>query len=199
MSNIRAQNWYNGEAPRNLSGFINDKSNRLIGWAMMRQLRIKPDLCHVSGSVRQEISKCQADYSLLNEEQRSFEPGWTNQTTTVCSSPICQAFEYQSGDQLDSDVYMGDHGTYGSGGYVYEFRGRLFDLLSNVSQLHQLQWIDGQTRAVIIQLSLYNPNVQMFTSVSLLVELLSTGGAFPQARFEPLTFQGTLLTSKSLI
>ncbi len=42
MSNIRAQQWYNGEPPRNLSGFINDKSNRLIGWATMRQLRVKP-------------------------------------------------------------------------------------------------------------------------------------------------------------
>jgi hypothetical protein len=41
VSNIRAQQWYNGDPPRNLSGFINDKSNRLIGWATMRQLRIK--------------------------------------------------------------------------------------------------------------------------------------------------------------
>jgi hypothetical protein len=41
VSNIRAQQWYNGDPPRNLSGFINDKSNRLIGWATMRQLRVK--------------------------------------------------------------------------------------------------------------------------------------------------------------
>jgi hypothetical protein len=41
VSNIRAQQWYNCDPPRNLSGFINDKSNRLIGWATMRQLRIK--------------------------------------------------------------------------------------------------------------------------------------------------------------
>ena len=198
MPNIRAQNWYNGEPPRNLSGFINDKSNRLIGWATMRQLRIKPDLCHVPGSVRQEISKCQVDYSLSSEEQRSFEPGWVNETTTVCSSAICRAFEYQSGDQRDTSIYVGDHATYGSGGYVYEFRGRLSDLQSNISQLHQLQWIDGQTRAVLIQISLYNPNVQMFTSVTLLVELLSTGGIFPQSLFEPLNFQGAFLTSKAL-
>jgi polycystin 1L2 len=196
VSNIRAQNWYNGQPPLNLSGFIDDKSNRLIGWATMRQLRVKPDLCHVPGSVRQLISTCHADYSLLNEEQRSFEPGWSNQTTTVCSSTICRAFEYQSGDQLDTYMYAGDHATYGSGGYVYEFRGHLSDLQSNLSQLHELQWIDGQTRAVIIQMSLYNPNAQMFTSVSFLVELLSTGGVFPQARFEPITFQRTFLTSK---
>ncbi|CAF4285211.1 unnamed protein product, partial [Adineta steineri] len=47
VENIRAQRWYNGDAPRNLSGYINDKSNRFIGWATMRQLRIKSQLCQV--------------------------------------------------------------------------------------------------------------------------------------------------------
>jgi hypothetical protein len=44
VSNIRAQQWYNGDPPWNLNGFINDKSNRLIGWATMRQLRVKSSL-----------------------------------------------------------------------------------------------------------------------------------------------------------
>jgi len=44
VSNIRAQSWYNGDPPRYLSGFINDKTNRLIGWPVMRQLRIKSSL-----------------------------------------------------------------------------------------------------------------------------------------------------------
>ncbi|CAF3897839.1 unnamed protein product [Rotaria sordida] len=97
VSNLHAQQWYNGYVPRDLSEFINDKSNRLIG------------------------------------------------------------------------------------GYVYEFR-------SNLSKLHQLGWIDSQTRAIFIQLSLYNPNVQLFTSVTFLMEFLSTGEIYPQSRFEPMNF-----------
>jgi len=31
VENIRAQQWYNKDAPRNLNGFFNDKTNRLIG------------------------------------------------------------------------------------------------------------------------------------------------------------------------
>jgi len=189
VSNILAQQWYNGEQPYNLSGFINDKSNRLIGWATMRQLRIKPDSCHVQRSVQYLFSTCNGDYSMSNEETESFEPGWVNQTTNIYSSSIRQAFIHQSGTELDTYTYVGDHATYSSSGYVYEFRGRLSDLHSNVSQLHQLEWIDDQTRAVIIQTSLYNPNVQLFTSVTFLVEFLSTGGVFPQSRFEPLSFQ----------
>jgi hypothetical protein len=68
-----------------------------------------------------------------------------------------------------------EYGKYGEGGYVYEFRSSLLNIESNLSALQQLGWIDGKTRAIFIQLTLYNSNVQLFTSVTFLVELLSTG------------------------
>jgi len=185
VENIHAQQWYNGESPRNLNGFINDKTNRLIGWVIMRQLRIKTELCQTS------ITKiCVYDYSFSNEEKSSFEPGWINQTTKVSNSSIDQAFVYKDGNDIDTNINVGDHGTYNSGGYVYEFRGRLSDMQNNLSELHRLDWIDSQTRAVIIQLSLYNPNVDLFTSLIFLTEFLSTGSLDPQYRFDPISFQG---------
>ncbi|CAF3684254.1 unnamed protein product [Adineta steineri] len=175
VENIHAQQWYNGDAPRNLSGFINDKSNRLIGWVTMRQLRIKSQ-------------SCQYDYSSSNEDKQSYQPGWSNETIETYSLFITESFQYQSSKDLDTYTYVGDHGSYPGSGYVYEFRGRLSDLQSNLSQLHTLGWIDNQTRAVIIELSLYNPNVQLFTSGIFLMEILSTGGMYPSARFEPMNF-----------
>jgi polycystin 1L2 len=106
-----------------------------------------------------------------------FSPGWSNQSTQVYSLSIQQAFQYRTSEQ-----------TYGSGGYVYEYRGRLSDLRRNLSVLHHLGWIDRQSQAVIIQFSLYNPNIELFTSVILLAEFLSTGGVYPQSRFEPVSF-----------
>ena len=176
--NVRAQQWYNGDAPRNLSGFINDRCNRLIGWASMRQLRIKPHSCRIQKSMEHLLSDCNDDYSYSNEEKQSFVPGWINQTTQTPNSSIERAFVYRLSEELDSD------------GYVYEFRGRLSDIQSNISALHRWRWIDSRTRAVIVQLSLYNPNSQLFTSVSLLAEFLSTGGIQTQSRFEPISFQG---------
>ena len=136
---------------------------------------------------------CESDYNLFNEDTQSFQPGWVHQTSVNYSSVIRNAFIYKSSKQLDSYVYMGDHATYGSGGYVYEFRGRRGDLQNNISQLHELGWIDGKTRAVIIQCSLYNPNAQIFTAVTLVAEFLSTGGIIPSARIEPFTFQGEVV------
>ena len=123
-------------------------------------------------------------------EKQSFQPGWVhNQSTINYNSSIHNAYLYQSSKDLDTYLYISDHATYGSGGYVYEFLGRFEYLQSNLSKLHQLQWIDKQTRAVIIQCSLYNPNAQIFTAVTFLTEFLSTGGIIPTARFEPLSFQ----------
>ena len=153
----------------------------------MRQLRIKSDLCHVQNEI---MSTCVYDYSLLNEERDSYQPGWLNETIETYSSSIRQSFEYKSSEELDTYIYVGNHGSYFGGGYVYEFRGRLSDLQSNLSQLHGLGWIDNQTRGVIIQLTLYNPNVQLFTSVTFLIEILSTGGIYPTSRFEPIDFYG---------
>ncbi|CAF1675262.1 unnamed protein product, partial [Adineta ricciae] len=71
-----------------------------------------------------------------------------------------------------------------------EFRGCLSELRSNLSLLRQFKWIDQYTRAILIQMSLYNPNIQMFTSVSFLLELLPAGGVSPSTRFEPFYVQG---------
>jgi hypothetical protein len=146
--------------------------------------------CPEHSSFRRLNMTCENNYNLLKEEKGSFQPGWAHSIKTNYSSAIHNAFMYKSSKQLDTYAYMGDHSTYGSGGYVYEFRGHLSKLRSNLYQLHQLGWIDQKTRAVIIQCSLYNPNARLFTAVTLLVELLSTGGVIPTARFEPLHFQG---------
>ncbi len=154
---------------------------------------LKSDLC----SSQLILSICENDYSFSNEEKSSFQPGWLNETTREeeYSSSILKAFEYETSDELDTYVYIGEFERYSGGGYVYQFRGSLSDLQSNISELHQLGWIDEKTRAIFIELTLYNPNVQLFTSIIFLLEFLSTGGVFPTARFEPINFYSNSIFS----
>ena len=154
----------------------------------MRQLRVGSNPCRTS-----IIPRCEDEYNLFNEDKGSFDPQWTtNQSEQSYSPSIRRAFQYQLDKTLDTYLYVGNHATYSAGGYVFELRGRLADLYGNVSTFRNLSWIDGQTRAVFIHLSLYNPNVQLFTAVTLLVEFLSAGGVYPHARFEPVSFLGML-------
>lgn len=174
---------------------MNDKTNRLVGWGIMRQLRMRSSSC----PYRKINLTCYEDFSFSNEETNSFEIGWANQTTIISNSTLAQAFQYQTKDDFNSSTRIGDHGNYPDGGYIYEFRGRLADLQSNLSMLHQLEWIDRRTRAVIIQLSLYNPNVHLFTSITLLTEFLSTGGLEIRCRVEPIDFYVSLTSVFQLI
>jgi hypothetical protein len=38
---LRANEWYNQEQPYGLAGFLNDFSSRMVGYANLRQLRVK--------------------------------------------------------------------------------------------------------------------------------------------------------------
>ena len=158
----------------------------------MRQLRIQSELCKKKLQIENRSMTCQDDYAPWNEERRTFSPGWVNTNMTANSTASIQnAFRYRSSQELDSYVYAGQHGQYAAGGYVYEFRGSLANIRQNISELHRLGWIDEQTRAIFIQTSLYNPNVNLFTSVTVVVEILATGNFFPSARFEPIDLLST--------
>ncbi len=41
-----ATKWYNDDRPINLAGFINDKNSRMVGYATLRQLRVKTSKLH---------------------------------------------------------------------------------------------------------------------------------------------------------
>jgi polycystin 1L2 len=143
--------------------------------------------CRVPRLIRQTISKCSGDYSSSNEDQQSWFPGWKLTSDNISySQPIQNAFIYQPGDRTDFYKYSEIENSYNDGGYVYEFRGRLEEMKSNLTKLHELSWIDSQTRAIIIAMTLYNPNVELFTSITFLIELFSTGGVFVQSRFDPI-------------
>ena len=41
VDNIFVGNWYNGQLNNDTQGYLRDQTSLLIGWATMRQLRVK--------------------------------------------------------------------------------------------------------------------------------------------------------------
>ena len=141
---------------------------------------------------------CARDYSPSNEEYHSFAPGWQSSTNLSFTPTTRNAFVHRSSSELDSSTYTANHATYGGGGFVYEFRGRLTDIRENLTLLRRLSWIDQQTRAILIQFSLYNPNTAQFTAVTLSAEFLANGGVFGHGRVEPFAFRSRLFGFSSV-
>ena len=45
LPNVRVQEWYNGVPPYGLRGYLDDRVNRLIGYAIVRQIREELGSC----------------------------------------------------------------------------------------------------------------------------------------------------------
>jgi polycystin 1L2 len=65
-------------------------------------------------------------------------------------------------------------------------RGRLSYIQGNLSILNEMQWIDRQTRAVFIEFSVYNPNIDLIMVSTILVEFLESGSILTTSTFDPL-------------
>ena len=58
IPNVRVQNWYNGDPPYGLRGYLDDRVNRIIGYAMVRQVREKHGTCISPKLMRDYVDSC---------------------------------------------------------------------------------------------------------------------------------------------
>ena len=147
--------------------------------------------CKVSTQLSSEIQDCLNDYDLFSEDKQNYNFSWTDysphadaERTQPGAERIYKSFLYRHSDELDGLPYYGKFNLYYGGGYVYELRGQLAYLKGNLSRLEQLAWIDKQTVAVLVEFSLYNPNINLFSYSTLLFEYLPTGNLIITARFD---------------
>jgi len=61
------------------------------------------------------------------------------------------------------------------GGYTFNFRRDPRVTSAKLDELATSDWLDVRTRAVFVEFTLYNANVNLYGSVIMLVEFLSTG------------------------
>jgi len=96
------------------------------------------------------------------------------------------AYQFKDATTLQGSPIDGLYDTYDGSGYLFEMRGKLSFLQGNLSLLRETQWIDRQTRAVFVEFSVYNPNINLVMISTILVEFLSTGTILTTAKFDPL-------------
>jgi polycystin 1L2 len=80
---------------------------------------------------------------------------------------------------------MGMMSLYSGGGYVYELRKDVSQMQQQLQQLQNEEWVDKYTRAVFIEFTVYNPQINLFGVSTLLAEFRPSGGVFTSYRFEP--------------
>ena len=142
------------------------------------------------------LEVCTGDLNSQSEETNNFGFGWSqfnsSYTPQTGYESIYNAFQYQDAQTLQTSTLNGKYLSYEGGGYVYELRGKLSYLQGNLSLLKEMEWIDRQTRAIIVEFSVYNPNINIIMVSTILIEFLQSGSILTTARFDPLNLFGEI-------
>jgi polycystin 1L2 len=189
LRNIRAEKWYNDQQPIGLAGFLNDKNSRIIGYSLVRQLRVKSNSCSVHERFKKLIHFCTNDYSATLEDQKIYSVSWNEYDSSVEPTPrlarVFSAFNYRNASDLNGYPFDGEYNTYQGGGYVYEMRGSLSFIRSNLTMLTKSGWLDRRSRGLFIEFSVFNPNINMLAVCQFLLEILPSGSILTSSRIDP--------------
>ena len=127
---------------------------------------------------------CYFDYSFLNEENMNYSQFWSTNLSFITNDvKLNESFKYIKSNILKDNIYLGKYSTYLGGGYVYNLTGNLSSIQNDILSLQEMNWIDKRTRAILIEFSLFNPNVNLLSFCQMVFELLPSGTIIPSFKF----------------
>jgi hypothetical protein len=166
LSNMLEEEWYNGdpyseEEKKFVLGYF-----RIVGAIRLRQLRVRPNSCDVNQIFAKVIPHCYYQYNPYTEDRSCFGPNCT--------------YVWRSPQQLqDTPYFWGRLSVYDGSGFVVDLKPNRTAVTSTLRELKAQRWIDWNTRAVFVDFTLYNANLNLFSVVRLSTEFPSSGGIVP--------------------
>uniref|UniRef100_A0AAZ3QXC4 Polycystic kidney disease 1 like 2a n=1 Tax=Oncorhynchus tshawytscha TaxID=74940 RepID=A0AAZ3QXC4_ONCTS len=163
-----------GEYP----GFITDGNSKLVGNARLRQVRVQKNSCRIARSMRQAVPDCHAPYSWEVEDMGSYGPGWNRSASENASKTLHSPWQYQTQARLRAQPTWGSVVLYKGGGFVVDLGPESQNASSTLQYLFDNTWLDMFTRAVFVEFTVYNANVNLFCTVTLMLETTAVGETF---------------------
>ncbi|XP_033990476.1 polycystic kidney disease protein 1-like 2 [Trematomus bernacchii] len=156
-------------------GFITDGNSKLVGNARLRQLRVQKNSCQIAGYMQQFVPDCHAPYSWDLEDMGSYDPGWNHLVKENVSRGTFSPWTYQTQTQLRAHPFWGKMVLYRGGGFVAEIGPDSQNASRTLEYLFRNTWLDAYTRAIFVEFTVYNANVNLFCIVTLLLETTAVG------------------------
>ncbi|XP_020344471.2 polycystic kidney disease protein 1-like 2 [Oncorhynchus kisutch] len=179
MSHGNVFTWANTSLLSNLfgeyPGFITDGNSKLVGNARLRQVRVQKNSCRIARSMRQAVPDCHAPYSWEVEDMGSYGPGWNRSAGENTSKTLRSPWQYQTQAQLRAQPIWGSVVLYRGGGFVVDLGPDSQNASSTLQHLFDNTWLDMFTRAVFVEFTVYNANVNLFCIVTLMLETTAVG------------------------
>ncbi|KAM4697728.1 polycystin-1 [Rhinophrynus dorsalis] len=128
----------------------------VIGIARLRQIRLKKAMCSRYRTCPEVIDDTSHNSSINPSHNWSYSP-----------------------PDATGAWYWGFLSFYDSSGYIQHLGSSLEENKQLLEKLQRGHWIDSLTRALFVEFSLYTPGVDLYTSVTLLLEFPLAGRTLP--------------------
>ncbi|XP_027710156.1 polycystic kidney disease and receptor for egg jelly-related protein [Vombatus ursinus] len=162
--------------------FLSNSWSRVLGLPRMRQVRAKSigKSCFLSGTTANRLMQkgihCQRGYSPHMEDRKNYERFWAAPTdSSVNSRPV--SFTYEPKPRKWAYSSYGLAHAYGMGGYPFYFfpDQQQYNSTVRLQELQESRWLDERTWAVILELTTFNSDANLFCTISVVFELSPLG------------------------
>ncbi|KAM7534816.1 hypothetical protein Aperf_G00000113957 [Anoplocephala perfoliata] len=150
--------------------------NRLVGRPRIRQLRVRNVDCLVPSSVPEYLQTCFPNFSSDVENQDPITPA-ANVTIALSKD----AWRWRSSTESGNGGVSGTMASYTGSGYYLDLDLTRQVTSQMLTELFTGEWTAESTRALIIDFTLYNANLNFFCIGQILFETPYTGGVIASA------------------
>ncbi|CAF1010652.1 unnamed protein product [Rotaria sordida] len=171
------ETWYNNDKVSNYGYILYE--NRLLGAVRMRQKKVRNNSCVVAKDFQQEIKFCYNSYAPAFEDKNSFGP-CINLDAENCTE---EPFRHTPINSIIRSSTTGKVGVYDQGGFIKILGSSQEEFKNEIEALKENLWITLGTRAILVDFTVYNANLNLFCQVQLMFEFPAVGGVVASSKF----------------
>eukprot|EP00058_Branchiostoma_floridae_P018043 XP_002603532.1 hypothetical protein BRAFLDRAFT_79068 [Branchiostoma floridae] len=169
---------YNDDKPRWWEkGFTADRQTVLVYPPSLIQGRVKPGLCAVPVTMQHLFDECSPAYDEHAKETGAFEMGWKMVRNTSAMESAAPGWIHLPSGYPSLPIY-GVTMQYWGDGFGLHLGKSADEMRSILAELKANRWIDKRTRVIFLEAILYNGNVDLFTSLTVVFEFSETAGVW---------------------
>mmetsp|Transcript_25474 Transcript_25474/g.59309 ORF Transcript_25474/g.59309 Transcript_25474/m.59309 type:complete len:937 (+) Transcript_25474:105-2915(+) len=146
------------------------RTSVIVGAIRIRQLRVQYNKdCEILDEWQEIHEDCFPQFSDEVQSRLSWAPTWT-------PDHLQHHYLWSAANVTEQTWMSGYNGKYPGDGFYFDLPLNLTGAQTRIEELSQWSWIDRRTRALIVELSTLNPNVNIFVWSRMLFEFPAMGG-----------------------
>ncbi|GMH50342.1 hypothetical protein TL16_g00750 [Triparma laevis f. inornata] len=180
IPNLLPEEDYNGNELTKLEKQFITGYNKRLGTARIRTVKVQDNSCTVPAQLQSKIQECYATISADNQDKTDY---WNNHTVIKNNKVTSTILDVPYMEGADASWYSpATKLTYPGGGQVIELDNDLANVTEVWSKVKSHDFLDSSTRAVFVNVNMYNANVDLVSATKFSIEFSSAGAVFTSSQ-----------------